>query len=303
MGNSSDKQPGSDTKKQEMIAELLRYSGKFDSVKADDVSLSGMNKYLDKQYGAIRRGVDDDGFEHKFRYNKIEALSEEIGMSEGRRAKFLSDAYTNLNRTGELDKAHVPDPAAARKEAQSEPIAKPRVELPQHDKSIVESLTALLDNPHSYLSLSGQKMEHLLSRDAGTLRSVIHADDSFVEATRKFWTLPEDRRQNVVQNIQNNYNEELCTNHLHLAGTSNRTPIESFLGGKQAAMNAAERGLDLYGGTNNEVLKAFGYAAMGVNLSLNTAGTLAGRGADTMSEQTMAFSADGHSNAPRKSGP
>ena len=300
MGNSSDKQPDPGAKKQELTEELLRYSKKYGSTQADDVSLGGINAYLDKQYGPVRKGMDDKGFEHKFRYDKIEELSGEIGMSDGRRGKLLSDAFRNLNRTGELDKAEVPDPAA-RKETQSEPTAKPKVELPQHDKVIVDGLTTLLDNPRSYLSLSGQKMEHLLSRDAGTLRNVIHADETFMDATRNFWTLPEGHRQGVVQNLQNNYNEDLCTSHLHLAGTSNRTPIESFLKGKEAAMNAASQGLDIYGGTNNEVLKSFGYAAMGVNLALNTSGTLAGRGADTMAEQTMAFSPDGHSNT--KKGP
>jgi hypothetical protein len=286
---------------QEKIDLLNARSGQGNSQSPDTVTLKGFNSYIN-QNNDLKHDtwVPQLPHERVKRYHDIDALSKEIGMSDRARDKIMQSAYTSLNRKGDLESAGIADPATARRE---EPRSRAEDSTRTHPQSeeTVKQVKALLSNPHSYFSLSGEKLESLLQKEPGKLGEAIHADQTFVQATKDHWNLDPGQRAQTAANVRNNYNEELCTGQLHLAGTSNRTPIDNFMKGKEAAINAVEQGFNIYGGQNQEALKAFGQVAMSVNNAINSSHTLAGRGADTISEQTMSHNPDGHNQSgPKK---
>lgn len=290
MGNSHG-----GNKTQEKIDLLNARSGHGNSQSPDTVTLKGFNSYISQTYDLKHDAwVPQHPHERVKRYGDIESLSREIGMSDRARDRILQSAYTSLNRKGDLEAAGIVDPATVKRE---EPKSRAQESAPNHNQSeeTVKQVKELLSNPRSYFSLSGEKLENLLQKEPGKLGEAILADRRFVEATKDHWNLDPSQRNQTAANVRINYNEELCTGQLHLAGTSNRTPIDNFMKGKDAAIRAVEQGFNIYGGENQEALKAFGQVAMSVNNAINSSHTLVGRGADTISEQTMAFSADGHS--------
>ena len=297
MGNSHG-----GNKTQEKIDLLNARSGNGNSQSPDTVTLKGFNSYIN-QNNDLKHDTWIPQLPHERvkRYHDIDSLSREIGMSDRARDRIMQSAYTSLNRKGDLEAAGIVDPATVKHE---EPKPRAQDSAPSHNQSeeTVRQVKDLLSNPHSYFSLSGEKLENLLQKEPGKLNEAILADQRFVDATRDFWNLPSGQRQQTAAHIRTHYNEELCTDQLHLAGSSNRTPIDNFMKGKDAAINAVQNGFNIYGGENQEALKAFGQVAMSVNNAINSSHTLAGRGADTISEQTMAFSPDGHNQGGMKRG-
>lgn len=307
MGNSHG-----GNKTQEKIDLLNARSGRGNSDSPDTVTLGGFNSYINQNYDFKHDTWRPQGTgERVKRYHDIEALSTEIGMSEKARGNVLAQAYKTLNgRDGALERADIVDPSLKR-EVQSVPNsnAPSNSNKPSHPEELSRQAVTLALNPHSYSSLSGMNAEKLLALDTRTLDAVVHADNAFVEQTRGHWNLPGNQQQATALNVKANYNADLCHN-LGLAGQTNATPTEAFVNGKDALLKAVNMGFDVYGQhtghpPDDKALKAFGQVAMSVNLATSVSTTLTGRGADTISENTMAFSADGHSmggSGPKKFG-
>lgn len=224
-------------------------------------------------------------------------------MSDEAENKLMAQAYKSLNgHDHTLEKANIADPASV-PNTHADTISNnnnaPSNSGPSHPEELRKQAITLAVNPHSYSSLSGMDTQKLLALDTKALQAVVYADNSFVEATQGRWNLPTGQQQTTALHVQNNYNADLC-HDLGLAGQTHATPTEAFVNAKDALLKAVNMGFDVYGQhtgqqPDDKALKAFGEVAMSVNLATNVGTTLTGRGADTISEQTMAFSSDGHS--------
>ncbi len=279
----------------EIIAKINNYSQNYGSKDPNDASVQGMNRYLNEKEGLARdQRVGSSPIERSSRYASIEALSSSIGMDGEARFKLLTNAYNSLNTQQRyLEQAHIEKPT---RETATHTVSSSRTEEgPKHPESTRQAAIALAVDPHSYCSLSGMTTKDLLALDTKVLDTIVKADQAFVSSTSGYWTLPESRRESTGEHLKQNYTRELAV-EIGLAGQSNATPQDAFMSGKSAALNAVSLGYDIYqGGRNTDALKAFGEVAMSVNLAKDPSHTLAGRGADTISERTMSFSPDGHS--------
>lgn len=289
----------------ELIEKLNNYSGNYGSTDPNRVTYTGMSKYLNQEAGkSLDTRVGSNSVERAIHYSSIQSLAEKIGMDDNPKYKLLNDSYNTLNTQKRyLEEAHIDRPGQPGSKTQSTG-ANNREALPEHPKELHKAAVELAVNPHSYTSLSGMKAQDLLKLDTSTLHKVVHADTEFVEKTKDAWNLPQDERGKTAVHVGSNYNGDLC-HSLGLAGQTNATPTEAFVKGKDALLNAVNQGFDVYSqhtghAPDSKILKAFGDVAMNVNLAKDPAQTLTGRGADTISENTMAFSSDGHNLGGRK---
>jgi hypothetical protein len=293
MGNTPSSGESKSLSGEKLIDTLNARSSQGNSHSPDTVTFQGMTMYLNEQGEKPYGWRPSHPVERSIRYGEIQSLVGTIGMSDEAGNKLIANAYKSLNgRDNALGQSGIVDPATIRSTHPTSPSSDNSA--PKHPKELQEAAVKLAVDPHSYCSLSGMTTQKLLALDSRTLDLVVRADNEFVDKTRNNWNLPDGQRQAVATHVRNNYNEDLCTGQLHLAGTSNRTPIDAFLSGKDPAIKAVNQGFDIYGG-NQQALKAFGEVAMSINLATSPSQTLAGRGADTISERTMAFSPDGHS--------
>lgn len=299
MGNNQSGEQLKNLSGQALIDILNARSLQGNSRSPDTVTYQGIARYLNEVDGKHMSWSPSHDLERQSRYLEVVGIVKKIGMSEEASKKLLGEAYKSLNgRHDALKKEGIPNPLANNQTQtiENNTNAPKKTDVDPIPEDLKRRAIALAINPHSYCSLSGMTTEQLLLLDKGTLSKVVHADESFVKNTKDHWNLAQQDRGPTASNLRDNYNEDLCTNRekLNLAGVSNRTPIDNFLKGKEIAIKAVEMGLDIYG-DNNKVLKAFGIAAMEINNAMNSSNTLVGRGMDTISEQTMAFSPDGHS--------
>lgn len=290
---------------QKLIDILNARSMQGNSHSPDTVTYKGMSMYLNEQMGQSMNWNPSHAIERVNRYHDVSDLVKKIGMSEEAGGKLMAQAYKSLNgRDGALEKANITDPATTRS-TQTTPVSNnnsaPGNSGPSHPEELRKQAITLALNPHSYSSLSGMDTQKLLALDTRTLQVVVHADNSFVEATKGHWNLPTGQQQATALNVKTNYNADLC-HTLGLAGQTNATPTEAFVNGKDVLLKAVNMGFDVYGQhtgqqPDNKALKAFGEVAMSVNMAANVGTTLTGRGTDSITEQTMMYSPDGHSNA------
>lgn len=294
---------------QTLVDILNDRSRQGNSHSADTVTLQGMNMYLNEKAGVYSTWNPSHAFERVNRYLEIQGLAKQIGMSDEAGDKLMAQAYKSLNgRNDALAEAKIADPATIRS-TQTIPNTNTAPNTnsgPSHPEELRRQAVTLAVNPHSYSSLSGMDTQKLLALDTDSLRVVVHADNSFVEKTQGHWNLPVGQQQATALNVKTNYNADLC-HSLGLAGQTNATPTEAFVNGKDTLLKAVSQGFDVYGqhtgqAPDDKALKAFGQVAMSVNLATNVSNTLTGRGADTISENTMMYSPDGHSNATKKGG-
>lgn len=290
-----------------LIVQLNNYSERYGSKDPNTVTYRGMSRHLNQEEGKeFNSAVGGSPLERAMRYSGIQSLAEKIGMDDGPKFKLLNDSYTTLDtQMRYLGQAGIDKPGQPGSKTQTTGADK-REALPEHPKELHKAAVELAVNPHSYTSLSGMKAQDLLKLDTETLQKVVIADTAFLEKTKNAWNLPQQEQGATVAHIKNNYTEELC-HKLGLAGQTNSTPTEAFMKGKGALIDAIGQGFDVYGkhpalADNQEILKAFGGVAMSVHMAKDPSQTLAGRGADTLTEKYMAHSPDGHSNAPRKGG-
>ncbi len=297
MGSSQSSTGGKAQESTDKIIEKINnFSSNYGSHDPDRVTLQGMNRYLNqKEERALDQKVGSSPIERKMRYDDIANLATTIGMGDEAKFKLLSSAYTSLNTQAKyLEKANVERPSQAPQVQTPSVVPSERGNAHQHPRELAESAVNLALNPHSYSSLSGKTANDLLALDSRTLTAVVHADQTFLDKTANHWTLPDHQRAGTAQNINTNYDRQLGV-QLGLVGQTNATPQIAFENGKDAAIRAVNLGLDIYGGPNQSVLKAFGQAALSINLATEPSQTLAGRGANTISEQTMSHNPDGHS--------
>lgn len=310
MGNSQ----GGESKTlsgQALIDILNARSMQGNSKSPDTVTYQGIGRYLNEQAGVHSGWNPSHAIERVNRYHDVVDMVDKIGMSEEAGKKLLAQAYKSLNgRDHALENAKIADPSLKREpQTVSNSNAPSHSDKPSHPEELSRQAVTLALNPHSYSSLSGMNAEKLLALDTRTLQAVVHADNTFVEKTQGHWNLPGNQQQATALNVKANYNADLCHN-LGLAGQTNATPTEAFVNGKDALLKAVSMGFDVYGQhtgqpPDDKALKAFGQVAMSVNLATSVSTTLTGRGADTISENTMAFSSDGHSmggSGPKKFG-
>ena len=301
-GNQSTQGGKAQDSTDQIIEKINNLSGNYGSHDPDRVSLQGVNRYLNqKEEKALDQKVGSSPIERKMRFDDIAGLASTIGMGDDAKFKLLTGAYNSLNTQAKyLERAGVERPTQA-PQAQTPSVVQPeRSNAPQHPRELAESAVNLALNPHSYTALSGRTANDLLALDSRTLTAVVHADQTFLDKTANHWTLPANQQAGTAQNVANNYDRQLAV-QLGLVGQTNATPQMAFESGKGAAINAVNQGLDIYGGQNQSVLKAFGEAAININLAVEPSQTLAGRGASTISEQTMSHNPDGHSQGgPRK---
>ncbi|WP_231118175.1 hypothetical protein [Lysobacter silvisoli] len=296
---------------EQIVKEACRHSDERGNPRPDAITYTGLSKYLNLEQGRAIHWTPDSAEARVARYRAIETLSGELGMSEGHRLKVLDEGYKTLNgtrRTKPLEEAGISKPAPARsidaaQASSSAPAASssaPRA--PEHDAQTLASLDALLKEPHSFLSLSGHKREHLLALEGKDLRQVVNADEKFVKESAAFWNLDPTLRADTAQHVAGRFNLELCQ-QAGAAFATNANPTAAFVAGKGAAVNAVALGYNIYGvdaADNKAALKLLGEATVAINLAVSPQTTLAGRGVDSISEQTMGFSPDGHSNAPTR---
>lgn len=290
-----------------LIGQLNDYSGNYGSTDPNRVTYAGMSKYLNQDAGkSLDTRVGSNSVERAMHYSSIQSLAEKIGMDDSPKYKLLNDSYNNLNTQKRyLEEAHIDRPGQPGSKTQSTG-ANNREALPEHPKELHKAAVELAVNPHSYTSLSGMKAQDLLKLDTDTLQKVVMADTAFVEKTKNAWNLPQDERGKTAVHVGNNYNSSLC-HDLGLAGQTNSAPTDAFVAGKGPLINAVSQGFDVYSlhtgqKQDNKALMAFGEVAMSMDMAKNPGQTLAGRGADTLTEKYMEYSPDGHSNAPRKGG-
>ncbi|UHQ21869.1 hypothetical protein LVB77_14465 [Lysobacter sp. 5GHs7-4] len=296
---------------EQIVRDACQYSGHYQTPCADNISYAGLSAYLNLEAGKAmswRPVTSDERIAH---YRAVEKLSSELGMSDGHRLDVLKEGYGALNgsgRTKHLENAHIPAPSLARptdaaQASSSAPAASSSAPAqPEHAPKTVEDLDTLLANPRSYVSLSGQKREHLLTLQTNRLAEVVNADSDFVAKSGPYWNLEPSKQQATADHVSDNFNAELC-HKVGAAFATNALPSAAFVAGKDAAMNAVHLGYNLYGQDASgapAALKLFGQAAVAINLAANPQTTMAGRGVDSIQELSMGFSPDGHSNAPMR---
>lgn len=231
-------------------------------------------------------------------------------MSDSHRLDLLKEGYGALNgsgRTRHLENAHIPAPSLARptdaaQASSSAPAASSSAPAqPEHAPKTVEDLDTL-GNPRSYVSLSGQKREHLMALQSNRLAEVVNADLDFVAKSGPFWNLDASKQQATANHVAGNFNAELC-HKVGAAFATNAAPTAAFVAGKDAAVSAVHLGYNLYApdaSGSPAALKLFGQTAVAINLATSPQTTMAGRGVDSIQELSMGFSPDGHANAPTR---
>ena len=239
---------------EQIIREACQYSGHYQTPSADHISYAGLSICLNLEAGKAmswRPGTSD---ERIARYRAVEKLSGELGMSDGHRLDLLKEGYGALNgsgRTRHLENAHIPAPSLARptdaaQASSSAPVASSSAPAPpEHAPKTVEYLDTLLGNPRSYVSLSGQKREHLMALQTNRLAEVVNADLDFVAKSGPYWNLEPSKQQATADHVSDNFNAELCQK-AGVAFATNAVPIAAFVAGKDAAVNAVHQGYNIY---------------------------------------------------------
>ncbi|NUO76556.1 MAG: hypothetical protein HOQ32_11140 [Lysobacter sp.] len=291
-----------------IVKEACRYSGVHQGAHPDAISYGGLSQYLNREMGKELQWAPGTTAERADRYNAIVALSGTLGMSESHHLTVLTEGYASLNgsgRTRHLQVAGIPAPSRARaadaaQASSSAPAGSSSASAPEHDAQTLASMDALLKEPHSFLSLSGHRREHLLALESKDLRQAVNADEKFVKESTGFWNLDDALRADTARHVAGRFNLELCQ-EAGAAFATNANPTAAFVAGKDAAVNAVHMGYNLYGvgaADAKAALKLFGETTVAINLAVSPQTTLAGRGVDSISEQTMGLSPDGHANAP-----
>jgi hypothetical protein len=270
---------------------LLRHSGKSYSKDPDLITLEGVRAYIKSDQAAgnmhfvpIGKKVEE--------YRMIDSLTKISGMSGQRKYELCSEAYSRLNNTGHLlSDAGIERPKSPQSIASSSAPSNTNT-VSKLPPGTAQELDALLSNPHSFLALSGRKRESFEDCDPSKLNAAIVADKAFLVEGAGYWTLAPQDRQTVATGWASHLN---TSNVLEtgLVGATNQTPLHAITGAKTELVNAIQGGYDI---RSEGALSAFAKAAAGVNLAINSTNTLAGRGTDSISEQTMLYSPDGHNN-------
>ncbi|RDZ28505.1 hypothetical protein [Lysobacter silvisoli] len=290
---------GGQSKTQELIVKVNNLSGAFDSDRADDATYKGMNRYLNGKDSQHMNWFPDTKDARVNRYRDITALAGDMGMSEQHRHEVLTQAYKSLNGHDALKDAGIAPPGqpARKDDAARASSSVPSQSAHEHPKDVRQDLDALLSNPRSFLSLSGHKAEDLLKLSTKDLGAAVDADKTFVRDAAPYWNLPGEQRQATASHVRDNFNAELSY-RLKLTGVTNATPTHAFVAGKETVVSAVNQGYNIYSGPNHtEALKAIGQASISINLAVGQQMTLAGRGTDSLAEQTMSQNPDGHNTS------
>lgn len=297
MGNTH----GGKSSLKDLIEILNARSRRGDSRSPDTVTFGGMTMYLNEQEERYTDWRPSHPVDRVNRYRDVVALAGRIGMSEQATYQLLTEAYRSLNgRENALGKVGILAPARPQPPTPSVTPPSRNDNRPQHPEPLQREAIEIAINPHSYCSLMGITTEHLLALDSRTLSEIVHADRNFIASTTNFWNLPQRERDAVATDVRRDYNASLCYG-LGLTGPTNATPTEAFVNGRRGLLRAVELGYDAFGSHTGQLhdrraLTAYGEVAIVINLALNVTGTLTGRGTDSISERTMAFSPDGHKN-------
>lgn len=286
---SSTDKPSS---KESLQACLLRHSGKPVSSSADKVTLEGLQAYMPSTEAMINSHYAKREDKVKS-YKTIVKLTGEIGMSEDRQYEICLTAFRNLNRhTGTLSAANIAEPV---RPGQAKPVASPPnaepVKLPE---AVRRELQGLLANPHSFLALGGRDLKSYQDCDPKLLMAAINADQGFLRKSAGHWALPPD--QAFRNELAESWKTHLSSSQARTGGgvgATNAVPFEAIRNAQAELSNAIKGGYDI---RIPQAQADFAQVALSVNLALNSSHTLAGRGTDSITEQTMMFSADGHSN-------
>lgn len=280
---------GGSTGRMTLDQRLLTHSRQSTDASPDKITLSGIKDYMGSN-DALSSGHYSNRTDKVEAYNTLSRITLASAMSDEHRYDLRTQAYRDFNRNGAiLEKAGIEPPQPPQKE-QAATSSQTASKLPE---DIQRDLKALLANPHSFLALSGKGIEAYENCQHKDLRSAIHADQAFVEKGAKYWTLPDDgRRAGIAESWSGHLQSSDAHNSVGVHAT-NRTPIDAIRGAQAQLTTAINGGYDI---TQQGAQTAFSQAALGVNLALNSSQTLAGRGADTVTEQTMLQSPDGHSN-------
>ncbi|WP_394540284.1 hypothetical protein PRJ39_06680 [Lysobacter enzymogenes] len=268
---------------------LLVHSHQSTDASPDKITLSGLKDYMGSN-DALGAGHYSNRNDKVEAYNTVSRITLASSMSDEHRLDLRRQAYRDFNRNGAvLERAGIEPPQSPQKE-QAATSSQTASKLPE---DIQRDLKALLANPHSFLALSGKGIESYENCQHKDLRSAIHADQTFLEKGATYWTLPDDGKRAGLAESWANHLQSSETHNAAGAHTSNRTPIDAIRGAQAQLTEAISGGYDI---TQRSAQAAFSEVALGVNLALNASQTLAGRGADTLTEQTMLQSPDGHSN-------
>lgn len=289
-GSSTDKSASQQTSVGDC---LLRYSAQASSHNPDRITLQGIQTYITSNE-ALGNGHYVARSDKAGSYTMISDLTKQSGMSEERRYEVCFTAHRNLNRYGqELTHAGIAEPE---KPGQTKPIATSSAQtgtsnIPPDTRA---DLQELLNNPRSFLALSGKPIASYENCDPGKLKEAIHADQAFLIKGAPHWTL--DNNSTTRNALATSWSDHLNSPQARNAGSvgaTNATPFDAIRGADTELSNAIKGGYDI---RTPEAQKAFSEVALGVNLAIHSSNTLAGRGADTLTEQTMLYSPDGHSN-------
>lgn len=268
---------------------LLAHSKQSTDADPDKITFAGLKEYMGSNE-AFSAGHYSNRSDKAQAYNTLLKITLESSMSDEHRYDLRTQAYRDFNRNGAaLERAGIQPPQAPQKE-QAATSSQTASKLPE---DVQRDLKALLANPHSFLALSGKGIEAYENCQHKDLRNAIHADQTFVKDGAQYWTLPDDGRRAGLAESWAGHLQSPETHNAVGAHTSNRTPIDAIRGAQAQLTQAINGGYDI---TQQGAQTAFSRAALGVNLALNSSQTLAGRGADTVTEQTMLQSPDGHSN-------
>lgn len=289
-GSSTDKS----SSRQESVGDcLLRYSAQASSHNPDKITLQGIQTYITSNE-ALGNGHYAGRSDKVASYTMISDLAKQSGMSDERRYEICFTAHRNLNRYGNaLGAAGIAEPE---KPGQVKPLESSSAQtgvsnLPPETRA---NLQELLNNPRSFLALSGKPIGAYEGCDPGKLKDAIHADQEFLIKGAPHWTLENNptTRGTIAASWADHLNSPQARNAGGV-GTTNATPFDAIRGAHVELANAINNGYDI---RTPEAQKAFSQVALGVNLAIHSSHTLAGRGADTLTEQTMLHSPDGHSN-------
>ncbi|MEI2455003.1 MULTISPECIES: hypothetical protein [Lysobacter] len=277
---------------------LLRYSGKAAGSAPEKITLEGIQAYMTSNDAFLRNhyAAREDKVNS---YKTIASLTREVGMSEDRQYELCLSAYRNLNRyAGKLSAANIPEPVAP---GQAKSVASSsNAEQSKLPQAVRRDLQGLLDNPHSFFALGGRDIKSYENCDPKLLTAAIKADQSFVQNSAAHWSLPPDQaaRNTLADRWRDHLNSPQARNEGGV-GATNAVPFEAIKNAQTELSNAIKGGYDI---RLPQAQADFAQVALSVNLAINASHTLAGRGTDSITEQTMMFSPDGHSNkssAPR----
>jgi hypothetical protein len=288
VGNKNSSQAGSS--KQDLLVHLLNLSGPGRTT-ADEVTLAGVLAYMqeyDPDHWRWGKGVPvSERFIAKYR--RVEELTAEIGMSGNRRIELLRAAYDRFDDGTRLANAGIRKPNLA--QAASGPVAREReaARSRNHSRDVLTDMERLIADPHSLLNIGGRSREELTALPEAELDNLVRMDARFVEKTRGLWDPSLSGLGAAQRCIDKNYRPGLVG-----VGETNAEPLAALERGRRLADIAINRGLKIDEDPGSEsTIQLFAQTALNIDLAMKSGNTLTGRGASTLTENTM-NSSDGH---------